>query len=254
MHRTSSIDSDTNPRFRSWKRQIERGRKPRDADLTLVAGDKIVREVLQGKPEVIRYLLNPRGLPLGDLQEIPQHIEIVHLAPSLFRELDIFGTRTPVLLVLPPPLEPWEPASAADGAWLGIPFQDPSNVGAVIRSTAGLGAAGAVLLPGAASPWHPKAIRASAGAVFNVPMVRADTVPTAEDIPLVALDAGGMEICDYIFPARFLLLAGVEGPGLPEGLEPTATLALPMTDRVESLNAMVAASLALYEWRRRQVC
>jgi len=108
MHRTSSIDSDANPRFRSWRRQIERSPKPRAADLTLVAGEKIVREVLLGRADVVRYLLMPRASILGDLPEIPPHIEIVYLAPSLFRELDLFGTRSPLLLALPPILEVWD--------------------------------------------------------------------------------------------------------------------------------------------------
>jgi len=252
MHRTSTIDSDANPRFKSWKRQIESGRRPRDGDLTLGAGEKIVRETLDHHAAVVLYLLLPRATVQVDRPEIPAHIEIVHLASSLFREMDLFGTRSPLLLVAPPPLETWDPAEAR-GAWVGIPFQDPANVGAVIRSAAGLGAAGAVLLPGAASPWHPKAIRASVGAVFNLPLARAEALPKTDEIPVLALDAGGTAILDYDFPQRFLFFAGVEGPGLPETLAPTATLALPMTDRVESLNAMVATSLALYEWRRSRV-
>jgi TrmH family RNA methyltransferase len=252
MHRTSTIDSDANPRFKSWKRQLESGRRHRDGDLTLVAGEKIVRETLEGHPGIVRYLLLPRATLQIDRPEIPAHIEIVHLAASLFRELDLFGTRGPLLLVAPPPLDLWQPTEAA-GAWVGIPFQDPANVGAVIRSAAGLGAAGVVLLPGASSPWHPKAVRASAGAVFSLPLVRAEVLPRIDEIPVLALDAGGEAILGYEFPKRFLFLAGVEGPGLPEHLEPTTTLALPMTDRVESLNAMVATSLALYEWRRTRL-
>ena len=250
MNRTSTIDSSSNPRFRSWKRQIEGSRRPRDADLTLVGGEKIVREVLQSHPDVVRYVLVPRADTLGDLPEPGAHVEVVYLAPSLFREMDLFGTRSPLLLVALPQPGPWDPEAAAPGAWVGIPFQDPGNVGAVIRSAVGLGATGILLLPGAASPWHPKAIRASAGAVFNIPLHRADVVPSADDIPLLALDAGGEDIREFRFPERFLLLAGVEGPGLPADLVPSATLALPMTDAVESLNAMVATSLALYEWAR----
>ncbi|MFH1532471.1 MAG: TrmH family RNA methyltransferase [Pseudomonadota bacterium] len=250
MNRTSTIDSASNPRFRSWLRQIEGSRRLRDADLTLVAGQKIVCEVLEHHPGVVRYVLVLRASTLGELPEFPTHAEVVYLAPSLFREMDLFGTRSPLLLVAKTHPEPWEPAAAANGAWVGIPFQDPVNVGAVIRSAAALGAAGAVLLPGASSPWHPKAIRASAGAVFSVPLFRAEVLPATAEITVVALDARGDDIRGYTFPERFLLLAGVEGPGLPEDLAPTTTLALPMTDRVESLNAMVATSLALYEWAR----
>lgn len=250
MNRTSTIDSPSNPRFRSWKRQIEGARRPRDADLTLAGGEKIVREVLLRHPGVVRYVLVSRASTLGDLPELPAHVEVVHLAPSLFREMDLFGTHSPLLLVAPPNPEVWASETAAPGTWVGVPFQDPGNVGAVIRSAAGLGATGILLLPGAASPWHPKAIRASAGAVFNIALHRADVVPAADDIPLLALDAGGEDIRDFRFPERFLLLAGVEGPGLSAELKPSVILRLPMTDKVESLNAMVATSLALYEWVR----
>ncbi|MCU0845697.1 MAG: hypothetical protein MUC76_12315, partial [Spirochaetes bacterium] len=65
---------------------------------------------------------------------------------------------------------------------------------------------------------------------------------------LVALDRGGASITGYRFPAGFVLLAGVEGPGLPDGLRGSA-VSIPMEGDVESLNAAVAASIALYAWR-----
>ncbi|MBM4371875.1 MAG: RNA methyltransferase [Deltaproteobacteria bacterium] len=252
MSRTSTIDSEANPRFRSWRRQVEAGRRYRDGDLALVSGARIVQEVLATHPQAVRYLLVPRGwVPSGGLEDLPAHVEVVYLAPSLLRELDLFGTRGPLVLAAPPPVEPWEPAAAGPGAWIGIPFQDPANVGAMLRSCAGLGAAGAVLLPGAASPWHPKAIRASAGAAFSVTLRRAEVLPDPGELPLIGLDARGRDLRTFDFPGRFLLMAGAEGPGLPRDLEPSVTLAVPMTAAVESLNATVAASIALYAWFTR---
>ena len=68
---------------------------------------------------------------------------------------------------------------------------------------------------------------------------------------LVALDSSGKDIRGFDFPPAFLLLPGVEGPGLPPEMKEGA-VSIPLSHDVESLNGAVAASIALYEWRRRR--
>jgi len=70
------------------------------------------------------------------------------------------------------------------------------------------------------------------------------------EITVVALDRSGQDIRDFIFPGSFMLLPGIEGPGLPEQIKKGA-VSIPLSPDVESLNGAVAASIALYEWRRR---
>jgi tRNA G18 (ribose-2'-O)-methylase SpoU len=133
-----------------------------------------------------------------------------------------------------------------------IPFQDPENVGAAIRSAAAFGAAQAILLAESAHPFHPKALRASGGAVLSLPLRQGPALgDLPEDLPIVALSAQGPDIRTTAFPPAFGLLAGLEGPGLPERWRNRA-LSIPIRAEVESLNAAAATAVALYEWRRRE--
>ena len=102
-----------------------------------------------------------------------------------------------------------------------MPFQDPENVGAVIRSAAAFGVPRVVLLKEAAHPFHPKAARAAGTALFQVGRGQG---PSSRDVlspnvRLLALSADGPEIEAEGFPDRFGLVAGLEGPGLPDHLQ-----------------------------------
>ena len=143
--------------------------------------------------------------------------------------------------------EPWPP-----GCTLFIPFQDPENVGAVLRSAAAFGVARAVLLREAAHPFHPKAARAAGTALFQVPMLQGPSIRDLDpkQAPLIALDADGPDLDAEPWPDRFGLVPGMEGPGLPEALRRGPKRRIPMADGVESLNAAVATGVALYAWTR----
>ena len=79
------------------------------------------------------------------------------------------GRRSPLLLVRVPEIPEWSAdAPWPEGCTLFVPFQDPENVGAVIRSAAAFGVARVVLLREAAHPFHPKAARAAGTALFQV--------------------------------------------------------------------------------------
>src|SRR5206468_7230593 len=95
------------------------------------------------------------------------------------------------------------PAFDAEAPWpegctLFIPFQDPENVGAVIRSAAAFGVARIVLLREAAHPFHPKAARAAGTALFQVEMEQGPSIRdlNSPQIPLIALSVEGPEIGD----------------------------------------------------------
>jgi len=120
--------------------------------------------------------------------------------------------------------------------------QDPGNVGAIVRLAAAFDAGGVALLPGCADPFGPKAIRASAGAILNVPCVPA--TPADRRWPLFAADGRGEAIDP---PARRAgLVFGSEGSGVSEEIAANARkIAIPMSQRVESLNVAMAAAILL---------
>lgn len=140
--------------------------------------------------------------------------------------------------------------------------QDPGNVGTAVRSAEAFGATGVIAARGTADPWSPKAVRASAGSALRLPMLRGVTIATllaqlrASKVAVVAAASqehrAGRERVNFLGPAAIFI--GSEGSGLPAEIIKTAdaTIAIPMTGHVESLNAGVAASILLYEAARQR--
>jgi TrmH family RNA methyltransferase len=127
---------------------------------------------------------------------------------------------------------------------------DPGNVGTVLRSAAAFGAGCVAFGSSSADPFGPKAVRASMGAIFSVPVVRAEPA----DLPglRVALDARApaalADVISMIDPdIQVSLLIGAEREGLPRDVISTADHLASIPILTESLNAAIAASVALYE-------
>jgi tRNA G18 (ribose-2'-O)-methylase SpoU len=252
MRKTVTIASPSNPRVKQWRRTLSG--QVRKSGITLVAGQRIIAELL-GRVEDGAWWVAAEDddSPLPG----PESIPVARVARALFKELDLFGTRAPLLEV---PIPDWAhppklPLPA--GLHVVVPNQDPRNVGAIIRSAAGLGAAAVHLLPSAANPFHPLTVRASVGAVFSLPLYALPDLSllVGAGVPLLALNAGGPDISTLALPETALLLVGLEGPGTHPLLatgEPDLwrRVSLPMVT-VESYNAGVAAAMAMYEWRRQ---
>ncbi len=168
-------------------------------------------------PEQVLGWLTDTGGPPPPSESIPW----LRLADPLFKELDVAGTHAPLLLVRVPEMPAWTDEEPwPDGCTLFVPFQDPENVGAVIRSAAAFGVARVVLLREAAHPFHPRSSRAAGPALFQVPLHVGPRLAElrAAGAPLIAMDTTGPELSEAPFPERFGLVVGVEGPGLPAHL------------------------------------
>ena len=129
--------------------------------------------------------------------------------------------------------------------------QDPGNVGTIVRLAAAFDASGVLLLPGCADAYSPKAIRASAGAALNVPIANADYEQLSKRTLFFA-DARGTS--SFIPPRNAILVLGSEGSGVSEAIRRAGTpVAIPTSNRVESLNVAAAAAILLsrsFEARR----
>jgi TrmH family RNA methyltransferase len=122
---------------------------------------------------------------------------------------------------------------------------DPGNVGTLIRAADGFGA-GVQLSDGCADPTSPKALRATAGSIWRVPIG-----PFAPTGTRVALSAGtGEPLSDVNLRRPITFLLGAEREGLPADVERDVDARIPI-DSVESLNVAVAGAIALYEWKRQ---
>ena len=128
---------------------------------------------------------------------------------------------------------------------------DPGNLGTLLRTADALGPAFVALSPGCADPTGPKALRASAGAVFRVPLAAFEEAP-APRVALVPQD--GVPLPELDLPERVSFVLGAEREGLPDDVVATCELraTIPQAGAAESLNVAVAGAIALYEWRRRR--
>jgi tRNA G18 (ribose-2'-O)-methylase SpoU len=249
--RVHEITSAENPSFRDWK-QLTQPRGIRKHGMALLAGTKIVEEAWQTFPErVLALILGGTRMSVPDA--FPDAMKIVRLPAPLFQELDTIGTRAPLLVLRVPELSRWTPDEGLpSGLSVFLPFQDPENLGAAIRSGLAFGASRIVLLREAAHPFHPKTLRASGGAVLRA---RLASGPGLAELPLhlpfVPLSLEGKELSAATLPANCALLPGVEGPGLPEAWRSRA-IRIPIRPEVDSLNAATALSIVLYEWSRRR--
>ena len=244
------VTSEANPTVK-LARELLTGRGIRKHGLALFSGSRAIAEVLERFPDRVEgWLTDVIGPPPP--AQTGTRLTWYRLSDPLFREIDTAGTHAPILLVKTPPLTPWSPDDAwPAGCTLFVPFQDPENVGAVLRSAAAFGVKRAVLLREAAHPFHHRSIRAAGPAVFQVELRQGPSIKDlgGGEMPLIALDSGGPDVASAPFPDTFGLVPGVEGPGLPDHLRLGATVSIPIAAGVESLNAATAVAVALYAWR-----
>jgi len=152
-------------------------------------------------------------------------------------------------------------AKAQAGPVLAIAgVQDPGNLGTILRSAEAFGAAGALLGEGTVSPFNSKAVRASAGSVFRLPIAQVTLAAALarmreRGLRLVATSSHkGTRLDEAKLTGPLAIFIGSEGAGVPKELlaELDEIVAIPHSPRVESLNAGVAASIVLYEAARQR--
>lgn len=245
------IDSPQNPRYRTWLSLLE-GRGIRKARRFLLAGLKTVPEALARWPERFGELLTDDPARIEGWS-LPANVQPVLLAKPLFRELDVSGTHAPLLVGTVPEMPSANLSAAPKGLELVCALSDPSNLGALLRSAASFGASRVVLLEEAANPFHPRATRAASNALFELELARGPRFAELGEVagPVFALDAGGEDLSRLDWPSDLRLILGEEGQGVPANLS-ARRLTIPTTGSVESLNATVAASIALFSWYSRR--
>jgi TrmH family RNA methyltransferase len=217
-------------------RKLNQRRRARDGAQRFVAeGEDLLKAADQaGWRPVERYCAAGSGLPGTEVDA------------ALLAGASELGSGTRTLAVYE---ERWSPQPAGPLAIYLHGITDPGNLGAILRSAEAFGASSVVLGPRTADPYGPKAVRASMGAIFTVPLARA----TPAQLPgiTIALDANGEQVlAELDVPGDVTLLVGAERTGLPPELAATADHRVRIPIESHSLNAAMAATVALYELRR----
>jgi TrmH family RNA methyltransferase len=152
-----------------------------------------------------------------------------------------------------------------DGAAGPVPvlveIQDPGNLGTVLRSADAAGAAGVVITAASVDLYNPKVVRASAGSLFHLPVVRELTLRDAVrglrslGLAIVAASADGdVSLHQAELSGPVAILFGNEARGLPEDAVRLvdSTIRIPIAGRAESLNLAAAATVVLFEAARQR--
>jgi len=214
------------------------GRKWRDKLRLFVAeGEDLIEAAARAgwAPEAL-YAADGSGLE--GVPVAPHVLATVSQLGSGTRALGIYGQR-------------WAEAPVGPGCLALWGVNDPGNVGTALRSALAFGAGSVALGPGSADPYGPKAVRASMGALFEVPVARVRDVAElpGRRIALVARDGAPL---DAVEPhGDVTLVVGAEREGLPDAGVAACDEVAHIPIRSESLNAGMAATVALYELDRR---
>ena len=235
-----TITSPHNEHLKSIRKLNQRRRAREQAGRFVAEGEDLLAAAdAAGWKPVERYCAAGSGL------------EGTEVEPKLLAAASELGSGTRTLAVYE---ERWATTPTGPLCVYLHGVHDPGNVGTILRSAEAFGAASVAIGAGTADPFGPKAVRASMGAVFTVTLARARTLA---DLPgtTVALDAGdettpALETLASTAPQALTLLIGAERDGLPHDLIAGADHVARIPIATHSLNAAMAATVALYEASR----
>jgi TrmH family RNA methyltransferase len=241
-------------RIKDLRRRI---RHRRDGEV-VVDGRRLVADLVRWQVPIHELYLTAEAAERPDAARwIATAAAAYELEAPLLAELA--PTRSPqgVLAVAEEPRWPRWPARAGVALWLER-VQDAGNLGAIIRSAAGLGAAAVLLSPDCADPFGPAAVRGAAGAVFRLPVERAVSAQGAAERvrgaggEIWSTGAGGRPLAGWRPAEPCLLLLGAEGAGISNDVRDLADgeLTIPLDRGIDSLNVAVAAGILLQHLRR----
>ena len=224
------ITSAQNPHLKDIRRLHRRRTRDTVGRFVAEGEDLLAAADAAGWPAIERYCAAGSGR------------EGVEVAPEALDAVSALGSGTRALAVYE---QRWTaPAGPVCVALWGV--ADPGNVGTVLRGAAAFGAASVALGPGCADPYGPKAVRASMGAIFTVPVTRVGRVEElpGERIALVARQGEPLR-----GPSDATIVVGAEREGLPPEVVAGCDRVAHIPIATESLNAAIAATIALYELR-----
>ena len=223
------ITSAHNPKLKLIRRLLESRRQRDKEGLFVCEGEDLAAAARDAGIEPVELLVAGEDVESGLIAELSSLAHPARVV-AVYRRADLPQGVLPLTLAL------WH-------------VGDPGNVGTLMRTADAFGAAVA-LSQGCADPTGPKALRASAGAVFRVPVGRFDDAPR----PWIGLSAhDGVALDELELGATASFVLGAERDGLPadvlERCDVRATI--PLAPRAESLNVAAAGAIALYEKARR---
>ena len=264
VQRIESLDMPGLEDFTSLTDVALRRKLEPEGGLYLAESPKVIERALQAGHTPRSVLLLEQWLPhIEPLLEAHPEVAVFVGEPEQLEALTGFHLHRGALASMrrPEPLDPSKLLRESRRIVVLEDLADHTNVGAIFRSVAALGADGVLLTPGCADPLYRRAVRVSMGAVLQVPWARLphwrEAGPLIRDsgfeLAAFALRDDAEDLADFVHsvPEKLALMFGTEGEGLSRRALAAATrrVTIPMEHEVDSLNVSTAAALALWAVR-----
>jgi TrmH family RNA methyltransferase len=253
------LTSTKHPLLQKVRRAAADGRMTPDGWL-VIEGPHLLAEALLGRWELGPVLTTVPGRERYSALLAKRKVEWIEVSPRTIAAAASTETTQEILALVRPRVSSWREVTAPPGLTVALDgLQDPGNAGTIVRSAEAFGAGGIVFLEGCVRVANGKFLRATAGSIFRLPFLegitRAELIKQtrAAGMDLYALTAQAKQsLASADLRGPCALIAGSESHGVsPELLAAANGLAIP-TRRVESLNAAVACSIALFETARQR--
>jgi len=228
-----------------------------------IEGVRLLEEALRSglRVKAVFFSQSARERANRLLPQISTHADTLLLPDAVFRSAVV--TETPQGVAALVKLKPFAFADLLGNNPLilgAAGVQDPGNLGTIIRSAEAMGASGVLTMEGTVHAINPKVIRASAGSLFRLPVVKMDSAEAVRSLRdqgariLATSSHKGIPLDEADLTEACCIFVGSEGAGISKELiaEADEVIAIPHSERVESLNAGVAASIILYEAARQR--
>ncbi len=243
----TEITSAVNPQFKIFKSLLS-SKGIKEHQQFFLMGEKLVSEFLKNPLAdfKIEFIVTFESLAFKTDEKVTL------LKKELFKELDVMGTHSAMLVLSYSSFKEKNLNDLPNGLEIICPLGDPRNLGALARTALGFQVNQFILTQEAAHPFLPQAIKASSGACLKIQFFI--TQQKLCDLPLTAsnyaLELHGTDLAKVKWPLHLRLWLGEEGSGLglSELQKKTMHFIHIPTQNIESLNATVSASLALWEY------
>lgn len=262
-NRLRSVQSRQNARVKQLRRGFADA-APNEQGEVAVEGMHLVEEAIRSglRLETVFFSASAMERAHKLLPQLSAHTETLLLPDDVFSSAVPSDTPQGIAALLKVKSFSLQEILAPQPALLVVTagVQDPGNLGTIARSAEAFAATGLLLGERTVSPWNWKAVRAAAGSLFRLPLLKVELVTVLPEIKsrgvrvLATSSHKGTTINDADLRGPVAVLIGSEGGGLPKDVLALADeqITIPQSARVESLNAGIAASVVLYEAARQR--
>lgn len=262
LSRLRSVSSRQNSLLKELRRAFRAG-EATDDGYGAIESVKTIEEAIRSGLRLRAVVFSESARNRADrlLPQLSSHVETIITPDDVFSGVVATDTPQGVAALVRIPQHKLESILDVANALIIVAagLQDPGNLGTLIRSCESFGASGLISTEGTTSQFNPKVIRASAGSIFRLPVVKAAVSEILSglrdrEIPMLATSSHKGTPIDQADLARSVaIFIGNEGSGLPRTVanQVDDSICIPQSG-AESLNAGVAASIVLYEAARQR--